>query len=172
MGDGSLSLNKSLRTTKVASDPGNTAQTFRLFVSNPTCEIPTYLVDQYNRPAAIEAGNRFEGHGAPACLSSLYRVEVENNLRPQYSEYLNAPQGIMMTQNEYPNRPHTDLLGVNRDRAFGYDGVYNTMPYPAHATNPSSDADFLAQAGWFGNQMLTKFDSKLWLRSPDTQSGF
>ena len=47
-------------------------------------------------------------------FSPLYRIEVENLQRPQYSEYLNVPQGLMMTQNEYENRPHTDMLGVNR----------------------------------------------------------
>jgi len=77
-----------------------------------------------------------------------------------------------MTQNEYPNQPRLDLLGVNRDRAFQMDGTYQTMNYPKHAVNPGSDADFLAQEQWNANQLVQQFDNRLWLRSPDTQSGF
>jgi hypothetical protein len=170
---GTLSLNKSLRTNKVALDPGNVAQSFRLFVSNPTADIPNYLVDIYGRPAAIDAGLQFEGTQASGIISPLYRIEVENNIsRPQYNEYLNVPQGLMMTQSEYPNRPLTDMLGVNRDRAFMMDGTYATMPYPTKATNPNSDADFMAQQAWNANQLQTQYDNRLWLNSVDTQSGF
>jgi hypothetical protein len=169
---GTLSLSKSLRTNKVANDPGNVAGTFRLFVSNPTADIPTYLIDQYGRPASIYSALKFEGHGAPASISPEYRIQVENLQRPQYSSYLNVPQGIMMTNSEYQSRPHVDLMGMNRNRAFGYDGVYNTMPYPVNAENPASDTDFLLQQQWNANQLLTQNDNRLWLRSSDTQSGF
>lgn len=173
-----ISLSKSIRTNKVANDPGTVAATFRLFVSNPTCDIPDYRLDEYNRPASIYGGLQIEGSGngtaggAPACFSPLYRIEVENIQRPQYSEYLNVPQGIMNTVNEYPNRPHKDMLGANRDRAFGMDGVYRRVPYPAKSVNPGSDADWLKQQEWYANQLDTFFDNRLWLNSSETQSGF
>lgn len=178
---GSPSLTKTLRTPKVYSDPGNVAQTFRLFVDNATCGIADYRLDQYNRPASIYGGLGIEGSGngnaggAPACFSPLYRIEVENLQRPQYSEYLNVPQGLMQTQNEYESRPHTDMLGMYRDRAFGLDGVYRRMPFPGtsvQGNNPSSDKAWLNRQEWFGNQMLNSFDQRLWLNSAETQSGF
>lgn len=173
-----ISLTKSLRTNKVANDPGNVANTFRIFTSNPTCSIADYRLDQYNRPASIYGGLSIEGSGngsnggSPGCFSPLYRIEVENLQRPQYSQYLNVPQGIMNTVNEYSNRPHTDMLGANRDRAFGLDGVYRRMSYPSNATDPSSAKDNLLQQEWFGNQLLTKMDNRLWLNSADLSSGF
>lgn len=169
----SISLTKSLKTSKVAVDPGNVAQGHRLFVSNPTCNIPTYLVDTYGRNANITAGLQFEGVGAPGCVSSQYRIQVENNnSRPQYSQYLNVPQGLMATVSEYPNQPSKDMLGVYRDKSFGLDGVYQRMAYPEKATDPNSSADFLAQQQWMANQLVTKFDSRLWTNSTDVQSGF
>ena len=167
-----ISLSKSLRTNKVASDPGSTAETYRIFTAaNNQCDIPTYLVDTYGRPTSIEAGLQFEGYGAPGCISPQYRIQVENNLRPQYGEYLNVPAGLVMTQNEYANRPHSDLMGMNRDRAFGLDGVYRTAPFPTQK-NPNSDRDYLRMEEWNANRLLTKFDNRLWLNSADTQSGF
>lgn len=168
----SLSLQSSLRTSKVSSDIGNVAQSFRLFVSNPTCEIPKYNVDMYNRPVSIMGGNQFEGNGAPGCVSSLYRIEVENNIvRPQYSQYLNLPQGLAMTMNEYPNAPHRDLLGVNRDRAYDMNGVYQNTEYPEKAVNPNSDADFNAQMA-YNQRYVRKYDQRAWLSSTETGSGF
>ena len=181
MSAGSPSLTKSLRTNKVMSDPGAVAQTFRLFVDNATCGIPDYRLDQYNRPASIYGGLGIEGSGngnaggAPGCFSSLYRIEVENLQRPQYSEYLNVPQGLMMTQNEYPNQPHTDMMGMYRDRAFGLDGVYRRTPFPGgtpQGDNPGSDKAWLARQGWLANQLMTSFDQRLWLNSSENQSGF
>jgi hypothetical protein len=178
---GSPSLTKNLRTPKVYPDPGNVAQTFRLFVDNATCGIPDYRLDQYNRPSSIYGGLSIEGSGSgnsggsPGCFSPLYRIEVENLQRPQYSEYLNVPQGLMMTQNEYENRPHTDMLGVNRGRAFGLDGVYKRQPFPGNSSqgdNPSSDKAWLNRQEWMGNQLLNFADNRLWLNSSDNQSGF
>jgi hypothetical protein len=178
---GSPSLTKNLRTPKVYPDPGNVAQTFRLFVDNATCGIADYRLDQYNRPASIYGGLGIEGSGnggaggAPACFSPLYRIEVENLQRPQYSEYLAVPQGLMMTQSEFQNSPHTDMLGMNRSRAFGLDGVYRRMPFPGstpEGNNPSSDKAWLQRQEWNASQLLNQFDQRLWLNSADTQSGF
>lgn len=175
-----ISLSKSLRTPKVALDPGNVADTFRIFVSNPTCDIRDYRMDEYGRPSSIYGGLQVEGAGngnsggAPGCFSPEYRIMWENALRPQYAEYLNVPQGLMMTHSEFENQPHYDMLGVNRDRygAFNVDGTYKRTAYPSHAQNPNSDKQWLEQQEWYGLQMLNQFDSRLWLNSADTQSGF
>lgn len=172
---------RKVRTCFCMSDPGAVAQTFRLFVDNATCGIPDYRLDQYNRPASIYGGLSIEGSGnggqggAPACYSPLYRIEVENLQRPQYSEYLDVPQGLMMTNSEYQNRPHTDMMGMYRDRAFGVDGVYRRMPFPGgspQGDNPSSDKAWLQRQEWNANQLTTKFDQRLWLNSAETNSGF
>ena len=175
-----ISLSKSLRTNKVAVDPGNTAQTQRIFITNPTCEIPTYLIDQYGRPASFYSALSTEGSGngsaggQPGCISPEYRIQVENIQRPQYAEYLNVPQGLMMTHSEYENKPHYDMMGVNRSRAgvFDVDGVYRRMQYPEKAVNPNSDRDNLLQQEWYANQIMNYTDNRLWLNSADTQSGF
>lgn len=183
MSNGYVSLSKSLRTNKVMSDPGAVAYGFRFFVDNPTCQIPDYRLDEYNRPASIYGGFAIEGNPDSnsgnwpnaGCLSPLYRIEVENLQRPQYNEYLNVPQGLMMTQNEYPNQPHKDMMGMNRDRAFGVDGVYRRMAFPGgtpQGDNPSSDKAWLNRQEWYANQLMTQFDNRLWLNSAETQSGF
>ena len=167
-----ISLTSALKTTKVANDAGSVAQGFRLFVSNIENDIPNYLVDPYGRPCPIDGCLQWKGKGAAGALSPLWIIENQNMLNPQYSQYLNVPQGLQMTQNEYPNRPHTDLLGVNRDRAFQMNGSYDRMPYPSSNTNPGSDADFLLQQQWNANQLLTKFDNRQWGKPGDLSSGF
>jgi hypothetical protein len=168
-----VSLSKSLRTPKVSLDPGPVAQTFRYFDSNPTKDIPQYMVDIYNRPAAIDAGNVFLGPGCPGCFSPEYRIMNENAVsRPQYSEYLNVPQGLQMVQSEYPNRPKTDTLGRYRDRAFGIDGTFQRMAYPANAQNAGSDKDWMLQQAWFNNKLVNQFDNRNWVNSADTTAGF
>ena len=185
MSAGSPSLSKSIRTMKVYPNPGNVAQTFRTFVHNSVCENAKsgFRVDPYGRPSSINGGLQIEGNagsqgGIAGCLSPLYRIETENILRPQYGPYLNLPAGLMMTHSEYQNSPHYDTMigsqshGRDRPGVFGVDGMYKRMAYPSKATNPNSDKDNLEQEEWFANQMLGKFDSRLWLNSSETQSGF
>lgn len=168
---GLVSLNKSLRTAKVTPDPGSVAQGFRLFDVNMQCEIPQYMIDEYGRPASMDAGLAFLGNGAPGCYSSEYRIDVENILRPQYYYYLDVPQGIMKGGfSEYQNRPHNDLMGMNRDRAFGYDGMYTAGSYPQ--CNNATDKCQFEELGWESANLARKYDSRLWLRSADFNSGF
>jgi len=167
-----ISLSKALRTPKVSLDAGNVGFTVsNLFDENNKCAIPQLLVDTYGRPVAIDAGLPFLGNGAPACSTALYRISTENELRPQYSEYLNVPQGLQLTQNEYVGRPYYDTLGVNRQRAFGNDGQFLRMQAPD--ANPGSDKSWYAQQAFLNNQLVNKFDNRLWLNSGDSlQSGF
>lgn len=177
---GLVSLNKSIRTQKVTPEAFEIAETFRRFgPANATCDIPDYRTDQYGRPTSIYGGLSIEGSGngshggAAGCFPAGYRITVENYLRPQFSEYLNVPQGLQMTQSEYQNRPHYDLLGVNRSRdgVFGIDGVYKGITAPAK-WNPSSDSDYLASEAWYSSQTNKVFDNRTFLNSADLQSGF
>ena len=171
-----MSLNKSLRTTKTTPGLQNTAFTDRIFYeTSPSCggQAGIFLVDSYGRPTSINAGLAFEGPQlGTACWTPLYRISVENELRPQYSDYLNAG-GIQGWESNYTNRPHYDTLGVQRDRFFGTDGTYKGITYQevSKDTNPRSDTDWAKQMAYYGrfNQLN---DSRMWLNSPDLQSGF
>lgn len=171
-----MSLNKSLRTTKVTPEPQGTAYTDRVFYEkSPGCggDAGIFLVDSYGRPTSIDAGLRFEGPQlGQACWSPLYRISVENELRPQYSDYLNAG-GIQGWESNYLNRPHYDTMGVARDRSFGTDGTYKAVTYQdvSKATNARSDEDWAKQLGYYGRFDQLN-DSRLWLGSADLQSGF
>ena len=168
----SISLTKALRTPKVSNDPGNVAFTVsNLFDENNKCAIPQLLIDSYGRPTSIDGGLPFLGNGAPACSTALYRISTENMLRPQYSEYLNVPQGMQLTQNEYVGRSYYDTLGVNRDRAFGNEGQFLRMSAPT--ANPASDKSWYDQQAFLNNRIVNKFDNRVWLNSADSlQSGF
>jgi len=170
----SLSLSKSLRTNKVSPGANEVAQGIRLFVANIGENLAgqTQNVDQYGRPAPIDGALTFEGPGAPGFFSPEYRIEVENVQRPQYSEYLNVPMGLMSTNSEYQNHPRYDTLGVNRSRAMGLDGTYQTMAYPVGKLNPGKDQDYLYAQEWEAQQLMRLYDQRLWLSSPSTQSGF
>lgn len=168
----SISLTKSLRTTKVASDPGNVAQGFRLFDDNMQCQLGTTMVDTYGRPSALYAGNQFLGNGAPGCFTPQYRIMTENIVsRPQYSAYLNLPQGLSMMNSEVQGRKTVDLLGVGRDRSFGMDGTFQYAPYPSDS-NPSSDDAFMNNQSWFNGKLQKVNENRTFLSSADTQSGF
>ncbi len=171
---GTISLSKSLRTPKVYPNSGNFADSFRIFVSNPTCDIRDFRMEQYGRPASIYGGLATEAPGVRGCLSPEYRIMWENALRPQYGEYLNVPAGLMMTQSEYQNQPHTDMMGYGRDRAgvFNVDGVYKRFPYPSKAVNPNSDKDNLEQMFWYENQMLGVNENRMFQNSAELNSGF
>jgi len=184
MSGGSPSLTKSLRTTKVAvGGVPEVGFTDVMFTVQASCDIPSYLLDDYNRPSPWYSSLNYEGYpmgnhgggsnGAAGCKTPLYRIEIENLLRPQYAEYLNVPQGIMMTQSEYQNRPRADLMGMNRDRAFGYDGSYVTGQYPlADLKKVGDEKAFLNTLGWEQSTYDRQFDSRQWARSADTSSGF
>lgn len=166
-----ISLNKSLRTTKVSPGASSVGYSFRVLDEpGPTCS-KTYMVDQYGRPASMDAGLQFLGPVSAGCFSTMYPIMRENILRPQYSEYLNMG-GLQGYQSEYANRPHMDLLGVQRDKSFGVDGTYQGLQYPMQATNPNSDADWTKQMDYMTARLQQADDSRLWLYSADTQSGF
>jgi hypothetical protein len=165
-----LSLEKNLRTVKVSVDPGNYAQGFRLFDSS-TC--PNYVnVDQYGRGGiSVNSGypqlNTSLGlHGI--CYSPMYLIQNENAVsRPQYSTYLNVPEGLQLTQNEYWNSAgKQDLLGVSRDRAFGLDGIYAIPNYPK-SSNPSSDRDWNASENWYDYKTNQKYARQMFINSAE-----
>jgi len=171
---GDISLSKSLRTPKVTPGPTEYAQSFRLF-NTPLCEnLQNYAVDQFGRPGVSPNSgypllNTSLGNFG-ACYSPLYLIETENMIsRPSYSQYLNVPQGVMMMQSEYQNRPNTDLMGVQRNRAFGLDGTYQYPAFPAQSSlNPASDKSFLEDINANRYRLLGQFDSRMWQNSAET----
>jgi len=173
MSDSAISLNRALRTPKISPDAGNFAQGLRLFDSM-SCVAPLN-VDQFGRsdvsvnsgfPQLNKSGGLFG-----TCFSPEYLIENENAVtRPQYNEYLNVPQGLMMYPTEYPNRPKADLMGVGRDRVFDLDGWYVRPAYDPKAMNPESQQDYNIQTDWYNQQLITKFDNRRWINS--AEAGF
>lgn len=164
-----ISLNKSLRTVKVSNDPGNYAQGFRLFDAS-AC--PNYTnVDQFGRPGInVNSGypqlNTSLGNFG-VCYSPLYLITNENVVsRPQYSTYLNVPEGLQLTQSQYRNVPHNDLLGVDRDRAFGLDGTYAVPPYPKDL-NPRSENAWNESQNWYNYKLDQKYARQLYVNSSE-----
>lgn len=172
----SISFQKSLLTPKVSNGAGSVAQYMRVF------EVPADVnfvnVDSYGRgPISIYTGNYPQLSPAlgvfSARYSPLYRIDVENAQRPQYSEYLNVPQGLMELQSEYRNtRPNVDLLtnskNGGRSRAFGMDGVYE-RPAPPTDLNPSSEKDWMALEDWNHSRLVTFADNRQWVSAAAVQ---
>lgn len=166
-----ISLSKSLRTTKTTPGLGNVAADMRIQgYGNPVCSYGQPLVDTYGRYATVYAGLTMDGPGIAGCASPLNRIEVENVLRPQYSDYLNVPQGLMEFQpvSEGANRPRADLLGVNRDQAFGLTGLYDYLPAPTpNQLNPNDDANWQRSQAYESMKLDKLFENRRFTNSAD-----
>ena len=164
----SISLNKSILTPKVSNGVGNMMQYMRTF--QMPADVNYVNVDSYGRgPISVYSGNYPQLNSSlgvySARFSPLYRIDVENAQRPQYSQYLNVPQGLMMFQSEYTQRPYVDLMGVNRDRAFGMDGMYARPQPPINSTNPDSEKDWMMNQDWVNSRAVNKFSNSTYVES-------
>jgi len=81
----SLSLNKSIRTCKVETGEANRIQTDRFFNPNNMVCVPW---NGFNNKGQSVCPDSFFTK-TPGCNSALDRVDVENFLRPGYSDYIN-----------------------------------------------------------------------------------
>jgi len=166
-----ISLNKSLRTTKVTPGPGEYADTFRRFTSaNNACFIKPQLVAADGRNVDSLYGGLSHLYGLGGCGESLseYRISVENVLRPQYSNYLNVPLGLMETVSEYPNKPRYDAMGVNRGRALGLEPTYQSLQIPTEQQyNANNDTDWMKTQGFFVNAMNRVNEDRYFANSVD-----
>lgn len=81
----SLSLNKSIRTCKVETGEANRIQTDRFFNPNNMVCVPW---NGFNNKGQSVCPDSFFTK-TPGCNSALDRVDVENFLRPDYSDYIN-----------------------------------------------------------------------------------
>lgn len=160
-----ISLQGALRTDKVTPDMQNTAAALRTLGYATLCNIPDNLHDAYGRPTSLYGGLTLLGTGTNAgCYTPEYRIQVENILRPQYSEYLNVPEGLAeIIPNVGPNRQHYDTMGVNRARVFGLDGSYDYIKPPA--LNPKSDKDFLLSQAYEQMQTVRANENRSFTRS-------
>lgn len=132
-----VSFQKSLRTTKVTGDSGAFAQHYRVFDPEYQIAPSRYLVDQYNRPAPISSLQTLSTD--TSAFSPLYMIETQNFLNPQYSAYLNVPQGLNALQSNYQSNQTWDTLSGSavggRGRAFGYEGTYQMAAPPPPGPN-------------------------------------
>lgn len=176
----SLSLTKALRTDKVAVDPTKFLAGTRLFDANIALTIPEYFIDSYGRPVNAGSSLPYLGPGnAPGAYSAEYMIQLQNNvMNPNYSLYLDVPQGVMKGGlSEYSKPAYDTMLGTNnpgRDKlgVFNIDGEYRGLSYPEQATNPNSDTDFAKQQQWMAQQSQTQFRNRVYLNSAAANSGF
>ena len=102
-----LSLNGALRTCKVNTGWANRLQSDRF--ENPNLMVcPTWNgMDNAGRPVTADSFNTKRA----GCNSADDRVSVENNLRPQYMEYISLDaSGIPRRYTDLPIRLHLMLI--------------------------------------------------------------
>lgn len=168
---GTISLSKSLRTDKVIPDAGLGIQGMRLFDANIEREIPQYTVDTYGRVTQITAGLPFQGTQSGGVLSPQYMIQTENYLRPDYSTYLDVPQGVLKGGVSEYQRPTYDTMfgssvqGRQNFGVFDINKQYQGMPFPANAFNPTSDKDFALQQAYLSERAQSKFRDRMYLNA-------
>lgn len=146
------SLTASVRTPKVASGLAANIQSERRlnpsYIINPSRA--TY--DTYGRAAPLDSINALTSGFDP-----LYRIVTENELRPQYSPYLNVPEGLegvvensAMRPRMYKSKAGTDTMLGNtpgRYSTYGFSPSYRVdAPLrPAFRGLSKADQDFLKE---------------------------
>ena len=116
MSAGSISLQSAIRTCDVNVAWANRIESDRfLNPSNMLCPIWSG-VDSTGREVCVDS---FKTKRA-GCNSALDRVDVENNLRPQYSEYVNlqalgidGPSMSVDGSSQNPSNMHTKQVGAD-----------------------------------------------------------
>ena len=103
-----ISIGNTIRSPKVTT--GNADQYASMRIYDPDAQVcPTRAnFDNYGRWAVHDTINTY----APGCFSALDRINVENSLRPDYSEYLNAwainYPGVGYSDREKPVQPSNE----------------------------------------------------------------
>lgn len=142
----SLSLTASIRVPKVNSGLANTLESERRldqeYIINPN----RALYDDYGREAAIDTITDLTWGDDP-----MYRIDEENEVsRPQYSYYLNVPQGLQGVGDamdytfqapRYKTMQNADTLGVNRFDSLGFAPTYKINTQLRPEWNNLSPAD-------------------------------
>jgi hypothetical protein len=149
----SLSLTASIRTPKINTGlAANLLSERRLdqsYIINPD----RALYDDYGREAGIDTITDLTWGDDP-----LYRMDEENEVsRPQYSYYLNVPQGLQGVGSGtdytaeapmYKSLRNADTLGVNRYDSLGFAPTYkiNTELRPEFSNLSYADQENLVEA--------------------------
>ena|SRR5579872_1364454 len=143
-----FSINAAIRTPKVTTGLASNVQSERSLNPNYIIEPDRYPFDNYGRSAPWDSINTLTTGMDPE-----YRIEVEESLRPQYSYYLDVPQGLSgVSENDqalipslYKSKAEADTLGVNRYSYFGFAPTYklDTPLRPAFANLDKEDMMFL-----------------------------
>ena len=125
----SLSLTASIRTPKVNTGLSNNLFSERRLDQEYIINPQRALYDDYGRVAAIDTVTDLTFGDDP-----LYRMlEEEEVSRPQYSYYLNVPQGLQGVGDSedytaqapvYKSMRNADTLGVNRFDSVGFAPTY------------------------------------------------
>lgn len=133
-----ISLTGSLRTPKVTTGLAVNLQSMRQLYPSEIINPNRNLYDTYGRPSAIDSMMT-----QTAGTNPQYRVLTENMLRPQYSYYLNLPEGLDQTPARMQSQER-DTLGVQRDQAFNMNPAYKIVGPPKMSVSSSQgDNSFL-----------------------------
>lgn len=103
----SLSLDASIRTSKVSSSQAARIESDRFL--NPNNMVCVYWDGYNNKGQQVHPDSSYTK--TPGCNSAFDRVSVENDLRPQYGEYLNFNLAGVKG-NIYGNRTSWDEAGA------------------------------------------------------------
>lgn len=139
-----ISLTGSLRTPKVTTGLAANLQSMRSLYPSEIINPDRNLYETYGRPGPIDSMVT-----QTVGTSASYRVNVENTLRPQYSYYLNLPEGIDQNSSMSSRMQslERDTLGVQRDQAFNMNPAYKVVGPPRgniKVSVPNSDMSFLS----------------------------
>lgn len=163
MSDGSGSLTKSLRTTKVNTGYANNAYSdVRQNIANATCHARA-AQDEYGRPVDY---NTLVTTSEMCPHSALFRIEVESAQRPAYGTYGNV-DGIRGDYNDSDFHFDTDLAyrnsanhgrydtaGLGRDQSFGLN-ARSQMPRNTYGDSQ----DFYRNQELYRKYMLSRYQS-------------
>jgi hypothetical protein len=128
------SLQAAIRTPKVTTGLAWNIQSERSLNPNYIINPDRALYDNYGRSSAIDTITTLT-----AGMDPEYRIITENELRPQYSAYLDVPQGLSgVSENEqsliprmYKSRANTDTLLGNTPGRYTYFGFAPTYKVDA-----------------------------------------
>src|SRR5579872_6270789 len=149
----SLSLTASIRVPKVNTGLSNTLFSERRLDQEYIINPPRPLYDDYGREASIDTVTDLTFGDDP-----LYRMLEEDEVsRPQYSYYLNVPQGLQGVSDAedytdqapvYKSMRNADTLGVNRFDSLGFAPTYkiNTRLRPEFDGLSRADQETLVEA--------------------------
>jgi len=153
-----VSLTAAIKTPKVTTGLASNLQSERSLNQNYIINPNRALYDDYVREANIDSIDALTVGYDP-----MYRIDVEDSLRPQYSEYLDVPQGIQgVTADEdalvvrkdfYKGGSDTRGVGMYTNLGFAPQYKINSTLRPAFSTLDPADQEFLVEQQMYTQKM-------------------